>query len=112
MTRLYSASDVRRYARCPRQWWYEARQAEWASLTAEEIERRLAALRRRHGVRAEEMPAYQLLADLAERQRHLARGRRVHAAHARRALRPGLGCLPMLLAAGVAGAVIVSLRAE
>ena len=109
MRRLYSASDVRRYARCPRQWWYEARQDEWVSLTAAEIERRLVALRRRHGAQAETMPAYRLLADLAARQRHLAHGRQVHLAHARQALRPGLGCLTALLAIG---AVIMTLRAE
>lgn len=112
MRRLYSASDVRRYARCPRQWWYETRQAELASLSAEEIERRLTALRRRYGARAEETTAYQLLDDLAARQRQLARGRHVHAAHARRALHPGLGCLPALLAAGVVGALIMALHSE
>lgn len=109
MRRIYSASDVRRYARCRRQWWYEARQAELVSLSAEEIERRLTALRRRHGALAEQMPAYQLLAGLAARRQHLARGQAVHAAHARRALRPGLGCLPTLLAVSAA---IVALRPE
>lgn len=95
--KLYTASDIRSYARCPRQWWYETRSAELARLSAEEVERRLAALRRRHGTRAEDLAAYQLLADLAARHERLARGRASHATHARQALRPRVGCLPTLL---------------
>ena len=94
MRRLYAASDVRAYARCRRQWWYERRAAEWAALDPVEIERRLAILRRRHGARAGEAPAYRLLDDLAARGARLERGREVHRAHATRALRPA-GCLPM-----------------
>ncbi len=102
MRRLYSASDVRAYARCRRQWWYERRGAEWASLEPAEIERRLAVLRRRHGARAGDIPAYRLLADLAARGERLERGRQVHRAHAARAFRPA-GCLPVagLLAMGL-----------
>ena len=101
MRRLYSASDVRRYARCPRQWWYETRGDELGALTPPEIARRLDALRRRYGAAAHEQPAYRLLADLAAREERLAHGREVHHTHARRALRP-LGCLPL------AGLVVVT----
>lgn len=93
MRRLYSASDVRAYARCRRQWWYERRAAEWAALAPAEIERRMGALRRRHGARTGDMPVYRLLDDLAARGERLERGRHAHRAHAARALRPA-GCLP------------------
>ncbi len=98
-SKRYSASDVRRYARCPRQWWYEARSGELAGLAAAELERRMAALRRRHGAAAENLPAYRLLADLREREDRLAHGRAVHAAHAARVARRRAGC--MLPAAGL-----------
>ena len=95
----YSASDVRRYARCPRQWWYEARSGELAGLEPAELERRMAMLRRRHGAAAENLPAYRLLADLREREERLAHGRAVHEAHAARVARRRAGCL--LPAAGL-----------
>jgi len=94
MRRLYAASDVRAYARCRRQWWYERRSAELAVLEPAVIARRMAALRRRYGSGAEEAPAYRLLADLAARNEDLERGARIHRAHAARALRPS-GCLPV-----------------
>lgn len=101
MRRLYAASDVRAYARCRRQWWYERRSSELATLEPAVIVERMAALRRRHGARAESLPAYRLLADLAARHTNLERGARVHRAHATRALRPS-GCLPVVgLLAGV-----------
>lgn len=93
MKRLYTASDVRRYARCPRQWWYEARADELAALDPDEVRQRLDALRRRHGDAAGDLAAYQLLADLAARHERLAHGRDVHRAHAARALGGGRGCL-------------------
>lgn len=94
MRRLYAASDVRAYARCRRQWWYERRSAELAALEPIVIAKRMAALHRRHGAGAEEAPAYRLLAGLAARDANLERGARVHRAHAARALRPS-GCLPV-----------------
>lgn len=103
-SRRYSASDVRRYARCPRQWWYEARRDDLAALTPAELERRMAALRRRHGAGAENLPAYLLLADLAARQEQMAHGRAAHRAHAARVSRRGAGCfLPF------AGLLVVAL---
>jgi hypothetical protein len=95
MRRLYAASDVRSYARCRRQWWYERRSAEFAALEPTVIARRMAALRRRYGAEAEGLPAYRLLADLAARDANLERGARVHRAHAARTLRPS-GCLPVM----------------
>lgn len=101
MRRLYTASDVRAYARCRRQWWYERRSTDLAALEPSVIARRMAALRRLHGARADDLPAYRLLADLAARDANLEHGARVHRAHAARALRPS-GCLPMAgLFAGV-----------
>jgi len=94
MRRLYSASDVRLYARCRRQWWYERRASELAALEPAELARRMAALRRRYGARTDSLPAYRLLADLAARGERLDRGALVHRRHAARALRP-TGCLPM-----------------
>ncbi len=102
MTRLYSASDIRTYAQCPRQWWYEARSAELAVLTPEEVRHRLVALRRRHGRQAEDLPAYRLLADLEAREERRAHGNAVHrahaaAVHARTHVSPRrAGCLPLL----------------
>lgn len=93
MSKPYSASDVRRYARCPRQWWYETRRDELASLEPAELERRAALLRRRYGVRATELPAYQLLVDLAARQDRLASGRTTHREHATRVAQRRAGCL-------------------
>jgi len=92
-SRRYSASDIRRYTRCPRQWWYEARRDDLAQLTPAELERRMAALRRRHGAGAEALPAYLLLSDLAARQQQMAHGRAVHRAHAARVSRRRIGCL-------------------
>ncbi len=92
-SRRYSASDIRRYARCPRQWWYEARRDDLAELTPAELDRRMAALRRQHGAGAESLPAYLLLSDLAARQQQMAHGRAVHRAHAARVSRPRAGCL-------------------
>lgn len=93
MKHLYTASDVRRYARCPRQWWYEARADELAALGPDEVRRRLDALRRRYGDAAGDLAAYRLLTDLAARHERLAHGRDVHRAHAARALGRGRGCL-------------------
>ncbi len=101
MGRLYTANDVRSYARCPRQWWYEARSEELAALSPDEVRRRLDRLRRRHGAAADDLPAYRLLSDLAAREQSLAHGRETHRAHAVRALSPaesrgrGSGCLPL-----------------
>lgn len=103
-SRRYSASDIRRYARCPRQWWYEARSAEMAGLDAAEAERRMAVLRRRHGAAATDLPAYRLLADLQEREERLAYGRAAHAAHAARVARRRIGC-----ALPVAGLLVMCL---
>lgn len=107
MRRLYSASDVRAYARCPRQWWYERRSVELAALTPDVVERRLAALHRRYGADAASRPEYRLLVDLLGRDDRLARGARIHRAHASRALRP-TGCL---LPAGLLAAALLLLFA-
>lgn len=109
MRRLYAASDVRAYARCRRQWWYERRSAEFAALEPSVIARRMVALRRRYGSGAESLPAYRLLADLAARDANLERGARVHRAHAARALRPS-GCLP--LAGLLAGMLLLLFRLQ
>jgi len=99
--RRYAASEVRSYARCARQWWYESRDDELATLTPSEIARRMAALRRRHGRDAAELPLYKLLAALSARDDRLSRGRAVHHAHAARVRSGarGRGCLPPVLGA-------------
>lgn len=107
--RRYSASDVRRYARCPRQWWYETRSEELADLEPAELARRMAALRRRYGDTAESLPAYRLLADLLQREERLAVGRETHAAHAARVARRRSGCLIPLLSLFVAAACMLIL---
>ncbi len=93
--RRYAASEVRSYARCARQWWYESRDDELATLSPAEITRRLAALRRRHGRDAATLPLYKLLTDLAARDDRLSRGRAAHHAHAARVrdTASGHGCL-------------------
>ncbi len=107
MRRLYAASDVRAYARCRRQWWYERRSAELAALEPAVIARRMAALRQRYGSGVEDLPTYRLLADLSARDANLERGARVHRAHAARALRSN-GCLPV--AGLLAGTLLLLFR--
>lgn len=105
--RRYAASEVRSYARCARQWWYESRDDELATLSPAEIARRMSALRRRHGREATTLPLYKLLSDLAARDDRLTQGRSVHHAHATRVrgtaggrgcLLPALGTLCLLVA--------------
>jgi hypothetical protein len=96
--RLYSASEVRSFARCPELWWYERRRADLVGLDAATLQRRRDLLRRDFGARAARLPEDRLLAQLLARREHLARGTAFHRAHEAHAVKARSGCLlPLVL---------------
>jgi hypothetical protein len=91
--RLYSASEVRSFARCPELWWYERRRADLVRLDPAALRRRRDLLQREFGAAAARLPEDRLLAHLLVRQERLARGNEFHLAHAARVPKARGGCL-------------------